>query len=745
MLDADAFPDDRDPEREAQERQERLLAGVKSIIAELDREAQKRVSQRQPIEERWLEDLEQYHGEYSASAKNHFAEQKANRVEGSMVFANMTRVKTNQMSAKLWDLLFPTDDRNWDIARTPVPELDASAQKAADRAAAAKVEAKAAQKAADEAEGDPAMVAEAQAITEQANTLSAEMDKTAAVIDEATRRAEAMRAEIEDQLGECRWSSEARDVIESGVQIGAGIVEGPATGGRGRARWVMGPDGFSPKHSGKPEARSVDPWSFFPDLESARLEDGEGVFIRHMMNPKQVRRLASRPGFDSEAVIRLLKAKATKGEPSYMPRLRAIRSEISTVVTNKFHVWQYTGPLDMEQMKLLAEASGDDKMIQVLEEKGELFEAQAVVWFCQGEVLKFALHPLDSGAVMYSIYALEKDPASPFGFGMPRIMRDEQAMLSACWRMMMDNGALGTGSQVVVDKEAIEPADGRWAITPRKVWYLKSQMAKGMNPFQSFSIDMNLEELGAMLGFILRLIDEVSGLPTVMNADQGASPVKTAAGTVLLMNSQSVPLKRFVKNFDDDVTEPLIIRFYDWNMQFSEKQSIKGDYNIIARGSSALLMREMEAQNLLGIAMTLGAHPIYGPMLKHAPLLRRVLRAHMLPESEIALTDAEISEATAAAPDDPQTEAKRIEAEYRNRELEVRVQVSNMEADSRLKVAQMNYNSALAQAAARLNMTVEQAEAKLGVEKVKVASSERKLAAEIADKRKTGVGGGGSV
>src|SRR5690606_770144 len=111
-------------------------------------------------------------------------------------------------------------------------------------------------------------------------------------------------------------------------------------------------------------------------------------------------------------------------------------------------------------------------------------------------LLKFAPHPLDSGDSLYSIFNFEKDDTSLFGYGVPYLMRDSQAAVNGAWRMAMDNAGLSVGPQIVVDETQIEPVDGNWEITPRKVWKRVKPGVQGGSPaFQVENIPSNLVEL----------------------------------------------------------------------------------------------------------------------------------------------------------------------------------------------------------------------------------------------------------
>ena len=75
----------------------------------------------------------------------------------------------------------------------------------------------------------------------------------------------------------------------------------------------------------------------------------------------------------------------------------------------------------------------------------------------------------------------------------------------------------------------------------------------------------------------------------MLQGSQGGVTPDTVGGMQMLLNNTNVVLRRLVKNFDDMVTKPHIRRYYDYNMAYNENEEVKGDFNILARGSSALL------------------------------------------------------------------------------------------------------------------------------------------------------------
>jgi hypothetical protein len=744
---------------------------LKEIVGRMEAEVTSRIGKRNSLEERWIADLEQYHGRYDPGTADRLLKE-----DRSGLFINATRPKTDALGARLKDLLFPTDEKNWGISPTPVPSLsdEASAAAAAARekikqaqAAAAAPQQAQEQAAAGGQEVPPEQMAQ---MAQQAQTTAVEADaaketagKLNAILEEARKRADAMEKEIDDQLKECLYQSVKREQIDCAVKLGTGVTKGPVTGDRVRRGWKADPE--SGEHAleistgDQPAYRFVDIWGFFPDMDATCIEDGQGTFERHLMNRRRLRQLQHLQGFDKDAIRRLLQLAPSTTAPAYLAQLRNIRAATQQVTGDLYHVYEYYGPLepqDMQDVALHMMTSEDETVsgiaregLRQVEEIDPLKSVNACIWFCQGEILKFALYPYDSGETVYSVFNLVKDEASIFGYGMPSIIRDPQAALNGAFRAMMDNAGVSSGPQIIIDMQNLEPEDGNYTLKARKVWRAKNGIVKENPPFQLFHIECRQTELANIIMLCERFIDNMSAVPQIIQGQMGEvgtqNVMNTATGTALMHNSANTVFRAIVKNFDDDVTVPDIRRAYDWNMQFSEKPEIKGDYEIDARGSSVLLMRELQAQNLMVIAIQLGGHPIFGPMLRNRELLKKIFSAYMIPAEEVMLTDDEIDAVLAAAAAQNEAAAAAAAAaeqakqmmELENKKMEMEAALANQANASKEKIAKMNYDSQMNQTAARLNMSVQQLEAMLAGKELDHASKERIFASEVAIEQKS--------
>lgn len=746
---------EEDPEVVRLRQQEQLAV----IVGGLEREAKRRVDRRASIEQRWLEALRRYHGKYDVDT-----EAKLSAAKTSMVFVNLTASKTDAMVARIYDLMFPTDDRNWAIDPTPVPRLSKDAEAATAKAEELKAQADAQQAQIDEmmASGDPAQMEQAKALEAQMrevetveNQALAYAEQLQAVLIEAKKRADLMEEHIADQLVECNYAAECRDMIDDGCKIGFGVIKGPIKNPKPKARWVETAEGYVRETAQEeaPGAYRVDPWSYFPDPDVRRVQDSRSHFERHFKSRSELRAMAKRVDMDPDAIRQLIKMGPVMGDtPNYLHTLHAISGDTSADGRDRYVIWEYTGPIEGDDLILLARAFDKEDILpedfDETQEVDPLLEVQVRIWFSQGVILSFALHPLDSGDSIYNAFTIREDEASPYGYGLPDIMKDMQAVLNGAYRMMMDNSGLGAGPQFLVDKGSIEPEDGDWTIRPRKVWKFNATgYTASVPPFQAVNVDTHQQELMNIVQLAAQTIDEVTAMPKIAEGEQGAGVTKTVQGMSMLMNSANVSFRRIVKNFDDNITTPLLTRFYDWNMQFSDRAEIKGDYEVAAKGSSVLLVREMQANNLMLIAQLFGDHPVYGTMIRHNDLLRTIFRALMIQSDDVLLTETEHKKKLSEQQPTPdprvvvaemEAQLQREEFALRQQELQAKVEVANMEADSRLRVAELN---------AQIAVTTKQAElsARVGVENMKQDSEERITAVEVAVANRTGEHAGGNI
>jgi len=681
----------------------------------LTRMAHEQVQSRASLEQRWLEDLRQYHGEYDPVTSANLQDS-----EGSKVFVNITRNKTNAAEARLQDMLFPTDDRNWGIGPTPVPELEGVEP------------------------GETALGPNGEPVD---LSQIAEQVKRA-----AKKKARAMQDEINDQLQEGRYQIKCRDVIHDAALLGTGVIKGPVIVGRTKKRWDTqgGISQLTIQEALEPSAERVDPWDFFPDMSARHIEEAEFIFERHLWTKRQLREFARMPGVLDEQLRAVVKGGKDNSQiaKDHTNDIRAITGVDSINSTNKYEVWEYHGPISKAELLDAFDEAGEEITEEEVDELND--EVEAVVFFSGNNVLKVVLNPMDTEDRPFSVFNWEKDESAMFGFGIPYLMRQPQRVINAAWRMMLDNAGSSASDIIVANRHLIQPADGSWSSQPgkKKLYFLNDKNRSVNEAFASFTIPNHQAEFANIFTMARQLADEETNLPLIAQGEQASHVTDTSSGMAMLMNSANIVLRRAVKNWDDDITRPTISRFYDWNMQYSDDEAIKGDYTVDARGSGALLVREKQQESLLAYASISAGNPEMAIRRDWKGLDRELAKALEVPYEQVTLPDGEIEEKKKQAQEagDPEMQLKQAEiqlkmqeaqakAQQQQQDFQLRSQQQQWEQQFEAAKLQTEQEKARLEIALKEGITLAQLEQQAGLESQKLEAQMQQTAAKLQTER----------
>lgn len=716
---------------EARADEQQVQDKLATLVERLQKLADDQVQRKSLVEERWIANLRAFHGRYDEKTETDLS--TANK---SRAYVKITRKKSNSWEARLSALLFPTDEENWEIQPTPVPTLHEKAKEMVQAATQQIEQANQMQQAGNELDA-ARMAMGAQANLDIAAKLREEMN-------EATKRGQAMRREMEDQLVECDYAAQCRLVIRDSVRLGTGILKGPLAGDRQRGKWIEidGQYVYNREEDPAPIFKWVDPWSWFPDMSALCPEDREFEFERHLWSAKELRRLARERGFSKEAVRSLIEDRRwgqtlTDSSMNYLTSLRAINGA-TDAIKDRYVGWEYHGPLTCEDVATILRAMGrDDEAAEYETNEDPLVEIRVICYFCEGKVLKLApAYPLDSGESLYSVFTFEASEGSLFGYGIPEIMADSQKSMNGAWRMALDNAALSVGPQVFIDRDAVEPANRDWTLTPRKIWYKKKGvgMAQG-TIIETKAIENNVQEIMNIVETSRRFIDDETALPVAAEGEYTDNPNITATATNFMSMASNITFRRVVKNFDDGITVPSIRRLYDWNMQHNSRDDIKGDMKVDARGSGALLQRELQSQMLLNIAQNWSTHPVLSSAIRTYDAVSETLRSSMI-QPETLMVDRETWDASQKASAEQQAAQAQQAADPNNNPAVIaanaRLEATKIDSEARIQVAGIQRETELIQLAQQYDMDIEVLKNKLDLKAMDLDHKDKQLLAEAA-------------
>lgn len=569
------------------------------------------IIQRLPVEERWVEDVRQYYG--SNTSRNRLYTEKE---DGAPVGPspspgfNRTRVKVNTGTGRISDLLFPGDDKNWAIAPSPVPEL---LKRMGDETPATHG-------------GQEFKDAEGRTITEG--------DVAMREMEIAKEKAQRMEREIEDDLNRCHYGASARRAMFDAGLLGTGILKGPVVEGKIRKMWVQGQNGLELKMvvDRKPTVRRVSPWDFVPDMSAARIEQADFAFERVYTTKYKLRELAARAGFNQnnlDAVLKMTPGSTAVRATQSMNEMRMMSGLQPVSKDSRFELWLYHGPVSTDQLLQIGTVMPTDK--------ADRLEAEyaSVVWMCAGKIIKAAVSPLDTGELPYSLFAWEEDEACMFGFGIPYLTRNSQATIDTAWGSMLENAEKSAGPQIVYRKGIVRPVNGSHNLEAFKLWESDDKIGEARHAFQTYDIPNHQDKYAAIVKDASAAMDEESLIPVLAQGEQGVAS-DTLGGMAMLMNASLTTVRAAVKRWDDNVSVPLITRFYDWQMLNSKKEEIKGDFEVQATGTSSLLVREIVGSELRQILVESAANPALAAWTKTENLYKKyIATTHIKPEEAV--------------------------------------------------------------------------------------------------------------
>jgi hypothetical protein len=543
-------------------------------------------SDRRIAELRWLRNQRQYLGLYDPEVEK---ELNANR---SKAYPKLTRTKVISVVSRLMNLMFPGNERNWEIKADPSASMTKEDI----------IEAIATGRQADQDAG---------------NQPDGGVDWMMRAIQTlADKRAEDLSHLIDDQLEELGGDQSYdyvalnRKVIMSAVLYGLGILEGPFVRTRDKTTWDMTSGVPTPKTSTvhMPMFEWVPVWDFYPDMSAKTFKEQDGYFKRKVMSRAQIRKLGKRKDFFEDVVVRYLTANQMgnyRPEP-FETELRAMGVKVNVnemkTETSKYQliIWkgQTSGSfLSMAGIEIDADKMADD------------FDAE--IWMIDGNVIKASINPwVELGVDVQTLHTFlyDEDDTSPIGQGLPNTIRDSQMMVSAATRMLMDNASVVCGPNLEVNTDLLRQDQDLSSTSAYKVWYRTGEGPDAQFPaVRNVEIESHLPDLQAIVKMGMDFADAETFVGPATGGDMDkmpSEPMRTASGASQLRGDSALPFKDVVRCFDM-FTMSVILSCVYFNQKFNPDQAKEADFNVLARGATSLIAKEIRGAQIDQMVQTL--------------------------------------------------------------------------------------------------------------------------------------------
>lgn len=648
---------------------------------------------------------------------------------------NITRPKTNIAVARLQDVQFPLGgDYNFCVAPTPMPDLEELSTNQAPLPEDMQPELP------PQPEPDPNLPPEAQ-VTPQPEAPVTVGELAQETIRKARDKAKRMERKIHDHFVQTDWGKKSRAAMEQMGILGTAVMKAPVMQHKRRKNYTAEEtsDGetihmISSQYDIVPTVQWADIRTLFPDPGARPGSSIEDIFELHLMTKKEVRDLAHNPAFMENRIREVIREEP---DPSYVAKthLLALMGSDSDSIDDRYSVMEYHGPLDKDvahQLDLISEEEKEDPLVIV----------QGEVWFVNNKIIRMSVAQLEGEEeIPYMFCTWEDDTTNVFGHGIPYLMRHAQRVVASSWIMLLDNAGLTAGPQIVLNKEMIQPANPSegWSIQPMKVWFMTEYGANVQEAMQFVNVPTQQETIANIIQMGMEFSDVEAQIPAMLGGEmpQGNN---TFGGMAMVMTNSHIIQQRHSERWDDNITVPIVERFYHYEMQYGEDPSLKGDFEVMAGGATERIDKQIKSQDLERIMGMAGSNPDFMAQLDIGEAFREWVATTRV--SGILKSREQVEQEMQAAAENPQPDPALIEAQARDKQATAALQKieqdqafkqQEMDLKAQVEEARVDKENREIQARERENqgkILIEQMRRDLEI--MKLAAAENKTAAEIA-------------
>jgi len=439
---------------------------------------------------------------------------------------------------------------------------------------------------------------------------------------EAKERCKRAEKEIRDQNQEGGWNTAFKDFLYYFVRLKYGVIKGPILTKKKKQVWQATETGYelTTIDTLVNDVYCVSPFNFFPQKKMKTINDGDVIEI-HELTRQSISDLIGVPGY-SETEIREVLDEYENGKLKakwFSIEDETAVKQVTLDKIQKLHTTPITQNTTSTQsdtiyaQEFYGTVSGKLLVDWGIEENLDPhIQYQANCWKIGNHVIKAVINPDSLGRKPYHISSWAKNPEWIIGEGLIEFASPIEDAINAITRALINNIAIASGPMAEIDKDRV---DNKLPIYPwRQIESTSMQMKNDGPAVVYYQPQMHAESLINAWQFFSRVLDEM----TVPAYAQGASQSGVTAGTATvftqLLAAASRSIKSVVANIDDDIITPYIQMCYDYNMKFSEDNSIRGDARAIAKGVNGLLAREQQSHQKIELLQMI-SNPAYMEIL----------------------------------------------------------------------------------------------------------------------------------
>lgn len=469
----------------------------------------------------------------------------------STVVLNITKPYVNAFASKIIDMRLAVTGRSWAFRPTPIPELEDMSKQT--NVGLVK-------------DGQPVTVVEDGQPRQATNA-----DLAARDMEKATKKSEKAQKQVDDWMVESHFDGEARQAVDDMARVGTGVMKGPLPERKEYRRYVNGKVEKIEKI--KPTSKRISCRNLLPDPACGEnIHDGDYIWDWEYITAKRLKDLKKLKDKAGNPIYIADQIDAVIAEGARAPDVvHNTDSKVDPAQKSKpFQIFYYYGTLskdDIESAGCVCEEGKDDDSV--------------IVAMVNDHVIRSSITPMNNGKFPFDVVACSRREGHWAGVGIAKDLMTASKMVQGANRSMLENAGLSAKPILALMQGLIVPSDGNHTLYGGKTFIIPkgTDITDAKNAIFTFQIESRQAENMNIIQFALKMAENVTGLPMILQGQQGQAPDLVGVVQILDKNASTVA-SRVAKRYDDFLLEPHVGSYYDWLMEYSDDEEMKGDYTI---------------------------------------------------------------------------------------------------------------------------------------------------------------------
>lgn len=443
---------------------------------------------------------------------------------------------------------------------------------------------------------------------EQAAAEQGQMLKNAAMQEQqklAAVAADKMNTLIQDRLHDADWLRQFGDFIYNFVVYPAAIMKTPAVIVKPWKRWNGQRMVVERKLIRGVE--NISPFDFYPAPNAQSVQDAEYVIEVRRCSRSELVGYYSAPGFDGAGIKDVLTTYPT----GWLEEREDGKEHNPEVDTDKYSI----GLEDDAQGFYDCVGFYGAIRGELLEEFGvevgspdATYEAE--IWTVNDIVIKAVLNPDPAGQRPFYVASFEPIPGAFWGECPVTRLRDVQRVCTATIVAMVRNMGLASGVLGEVESDRVIDDEDVNVIVPNTLREVKSVMGMQGRAYNFYTVPDISHQLLNVFERFMQYGYETIGIPRVAfgSTENIGTLGRTSGGVAMVLNQASKSVKFALRVLEENIIEPVVQSYIDYELMYSMDETIKGDIRVHARGVSGIVEKESQESKLQWALQSLSAY-----------------------------------------------------------------------------------------------------------------------------------------